>query len=191
MLVCLSLYSDDSTIIFSTPFLLFQRLDCLFPKGNWEGFLSNFTFKRIRLIRKELNSAICSNMYGSRDCLLREGNQRKTNITWYYLQGKWKLLGCIQFFSTPWTVACQAPLSMQFSWPGYWSGWCIPSLSGLPNPGIEPGSPKLQADCLPAELPEKCFTYMWNLKKMYKWAYLQKRKRVTDVETNLWLPGGK
>ena len=33
----------------------------------------------------------------------------------------------------------------------YWSGYPIPFLEGLPNPGIEPGSPTLQADSLPAE----------------------------------------
>ena len=33
----------------------------------------------------------------------------------------------------------------------YWSGWPIPSPGDLPDPGIEPGSPALQADSLPAE----------------------------------------
>ena len=37
----------------------------------------------------------------------------------------------------------------------YWRGQPIPSLADLPDPGIEPGSPVLQADSLPAELPEK------------------------------------
>ena len=37
----------------------------------------------------------------------------------------------------------------------YWSGWLIPSLADLPNPGIKLGSPALQADSLPAELPGK------------------------------------
>ena len=44
---------------------------------------------------------------------------------------------------TPWTVACQAPLSMEFSRPEYWSGLPFPSLEDLPNPGIEPKSPTL------------------------------------------------
>ena len=55
-------------------------------------------------------------------------------------------------FVTPWTVACQAPLSMGFSRQEYWSGWPFPSPGDLPNPGIEPGSPALQADSLPSEL---------------------------------------
>ena len=44
---------------------------------------------------------------------------------------------------------------MEFSWPKYWSGWPFPSPGDLPNPGMEPGSPELQADSLSAELPGK------------------------------------
>ena len=50
-----------------------------------------------------------------------------------------------------WTVACQAPLSMGFSRQEYWSGLPFPSPGHLPYPGIEPGSPALQADDLPTE----------------------------------------
>ena len=57
--------------------------------------------------------------------------------------------------ATPWTVARQAPLSMGFSRQAYWSGLPFPSPGDLPNPGIEPGSPALQADSLPTELPGK------------------------------------
>ena len=51
----------------------------------------------------------------------------------------------------PWTVACQAPLFMGFSRKEYWSGLPFPSPGDLPNPEIEPGSPALEADSLPAE----------------------------------------
>ena len=44
---------------------------------------------------------------------------------------------------------------MEFSRPEYWSGWPFLSLGDLPNPGIEPRSPTLQADSLPAEPPGK------------------------------------
>ena len=54
---------------------------------------------------------------------------------------------------TPWTVACQAPLSIGFPRQECWSGLPFPSPGDLPNPGIEPRSPALQADSLPAELP--------------------------------------
>ena len=56
---------------------------------------------------------------------------------------------------TPWTVAHQAPLSMGFPRQEYWSGLPFPPPGDLPNPGIELGSPALQADSLPAELPGK------------------------------------
>ena len=46
-------------------------------------------------------------------------------------------------FVTPWTVACQAPLSMGFPRQEYWSGLPFPSSGDLPNPGIEPSSPAL------------------------------------------------
>ena len=55
---------------------------------------------------------------------------------------------CDQLFATPWTVTHQAPLSMEFSRQGYWSGLPFPSLGDLPNRGIEPRSPALQADSL-------------------------------------------
>ena len=56
---------------------------------------------------------------------------------------------------TPWTEAHQAPLSMEFSRPEYWSGLLFPSPGDLPNPGIEPGSPTLQVDSLMSEPPGK------------------------------------
>ena len=55
---------------------------------------------------------------------------------------------------TPWTVAYQAPPSVGFSRQEYWSGLPFPSPGDLPDPGIEPGSPALQADALPSEPPE-------------------------------------
>ena len=47
---------------------------------------------------------------------------------------------------TPWTVACQAPLSMGFPRQEYWSGLPFPSPGDLPNPRIEPRSPALQVE---------------------------------------------
>ena len=56
--------------------------------------------------------------------------------------------------ATLWTVALQAPLSMEFSRQEYWSGSPCP-LPGDPlNPGMEPSSPTLQVDSLSPELPE-------------------------------------
>ena len=59
--------------------------------------------------------------------------------------------------ATPWTVAYEAPLSMGFSRQEYWSGFPFPSLGDLPNPGIESGSPALEADALPSEPPGKSY----------------------------------
>ena len=56
---------------------------------------------------------------------------------------------------TPWTVAHQAPLSMVFFKQEYWSGFPFPSPGDLPDPGIKPGPPALQADSLLSELPGK------------------------------------
>ena len=50
----------------------------------------------------------------------------------------------------PWTVACQAPLSMELYRQEHWSGLPFPSPGDLPKPGIEPWSPALQADSLPS-----------------------------------------
>ena len=58
-------------------------------------------------------------------------------------------------FVTPWTVAHQAPLSMGFSRQEYWSGLPFTSPGDLPNPGIKPRSPALQADALTSEPPGK------------------------------------
>ena len=58
----------------------------------------------------------------------------------------------IQLFATPRTVARQAPLSMGFSREEYWSGLPFPSPGDLPDPGIKPRSPVLQADSLLSEL---------------------------------------
>ena len=69
---------------------------------------------------------------------------------------KVKSLSHVRLFATPWTVAHQAPpLSMGFFRQDYWSGLPFPSPEGLPNPGIEPRSPALQADSLPSEPPGK------------------------------------
>ena len=61
----------------------------------------------------------------------------------------------IQSLQTPWTVACQTLLSMELSQQEYWSGLPLPSPGDLPDPGIEPRSPALQADSLLTELREK------------------------------------
>ena len=68
---------------------------------------------------------------------------------------KVKSLSHVQLFATPWTVAYHAPPSMGLSRQECWSGLPFPSPGDLPDPGIKPGCPTLQADTLPSELPGK------------------------------------
>ena len=64
-------------------------------------------------------------------------------------------LSHVRLFSTPWTVACQAPLPMGFPRQEYWSGLPFPPPEDLPNPEIEPRFPALQVDSSPSEPPGK------------------------------------
>ena len=62
------------------------------------------------------------------------------------------MLSYVQLFVTPWTIACHAPLSMEFSRQESWSELLFPPPQDLSDPGIErttPVSPALQADSLP------------------------------------------
>ena len=63
--------------------------------------------------------------------------------------------------ATVWTIACQVPLSMEFCRQEYWSGLSCPPSGDLPNPGIEPGSPALQAGSLASE------PRVWSIKLRY------------------------
>ena len=61
------------------------------------------------------------------------------------------VLSHVWFFATPWTAACQSPVSTGFFQQEYWSGLPSPPPGDLPNPEIKPvspTSPALQADCL-------------------------------------------
>ena len=64
-------------------------------------------------------------------------------------------LTCVLLFATPWTVDCQAPLSMGFPRQEYWSGLPFPSSGYLPNPGIEPASAELAGRVFTTEPPGK------------------------------------
>ena len=73
-----------------------------------------------------------------------------------------KSLSPVLLFGTPWTVAHQAPPSMEFSKQEHWSGLPFPSPGDLPDPGIEPRSPAFQADALTSEPPGKPYPIMEN-----------------------------
>ena len=68
---------------------------------------------------------------------------------------KVKSLSRLRLFETLWPVAHQAPSSMGFSRQEYWSGLPYHSPGDLPDPGIKPGSPTLEADSFQSEPPGK------------------------------------
>ena len=83
-------------------------------------------------------------------------------IAFLLLKVKVKSLSHGQLFATPWTVAYEAPQSIEFSRQEYWSGLPFPSPGDFPNPGIEPRSPTLQTDALPSEPPSLLHSlYIW------------------------------
>ena len=66
-------------------------------------------------------------------------------------------------FQMPWTVFW----SMEFSRQEYWSGLPFPTPGDLPNPGIKPGSPILQADSLPSEPPKLPLLLLSKILRLY------------------------
>ena len=65
----------------------------------------------------------------------------------------------VHFFATPWTIACQAPLSMEFSRQEYWSGLSFPSPGDLPDPEMELASPALASGFFTTVPPGKPSIY--------------------------------
>ena len=63
--------------------------------------------------------------------------------------------------ATPWAVAHQDPLCVRFPRQEYWNGLPFPPLGDLPDPGIKPRSPVLQADSLPFEPPGISLIYVY------------------------------
>ena len=82
---------------------------------------------------------------------------------------KVKSLSHARLFATPWTVAYQAPPSMGFCRQEYWSGLPFPSPGDLPNPGIEPRFPALEADALTSE---PLYMYGWIYMCTYIYIYI-------------------
>ena len=78
-----------------------------------------------------------------------------TLSTKVHLVSEVKSLSRVRLFVTLWTVEDQAPVFMGFSRQEYWSGLLFPSPGDLPDPGIEPMSPALQAGALTSEPPGK------------------------------------
>ena len=92
-------------------------------------------------------------------CLVGAPQQMETQDDFLSWSGLWvsewvKSLSRVRLFATPWTVAHRAPPSMGFSRQEYWSGLPFPSPGDLPDPGMEPRSPALQAEALTSEPKE-------------------------------------
>ena len=68
---------------------------------------------------------------------------------------------------TPWTIACQTLLSMEFSRQEYWSGLPFPSQGDLPDPGMEPRSSALQADIPSYDLTQRDFWISGTLRPFF------------------------
>ena len=99
----------------------------------------------------------------------------------------YKLFSCVQLFVTSWTIACQAPLSMEFSRQEYWSGLPFPSPGDLSNPGIESVSPVLQVDSLTTKPPGKPRPkIMWSLRT---WPSTGMVARAPSLQELWWLAG--
>ena len=105
-----------------------------------------------------------------------------------------RMLSCVWLFVTPWSVACQAPLSMEFPRREYWSGLLFPFSRDLPP--TQGSNPRLlhllhwQVDSLPLAQPGKpCVT--WDLTKIQISTYgISKRiKRMAGDLFPLWKPG--
>ena len=84
-----------------------------------------------------------------------------------------KSLSRVQLFATPWTVAYQASPSMGFSRQEYWSGLPFPSPGDLPDPGIKPRSPALEADALTSE--------PLMTQQSHCWAYTPRRPELKEI----------
>ena len=91
-------------------------------------------------------------------------------------------LNHVRLLVTPWTVAHQAPLSMEFSRQEYWSGFPFLSPGDLTDPGVKPGSPAFQADSLPPEPPGKPSKKSTNNKY---WKHVEKEKYFYTVGGNV------
>ena len=104
-----------------------------------------------------------------------ECKSRKSRNTWKW--SEMKSLSLARLFVTPWIVAYQAPPSIGFFRQEYWSGLPFPSPGNLPNPGIEPRSPTLEADTLTSEPTGK----PWSNRRIWPWSTQWSRGKASRV----------
>ena len=120
--------------------------------GGWER-LRGSSWGGARWVKGE-GYGVGDRQAGRREQIFTAGLRQETACAWHISKSESHSVMSDSVLC-PWTVACQAPLFMEFSRQEYWSGLPCPSPGDLPNPGIEPRSPVLQADSLPSEPPEK------------------------------------
>ena len=94
------------------------------------------------------------------------------------------MLSHVRLSAAPWTVARQAPLSMEFFRQEYWSEWPFPTPGDLPNPGIEPSlpaSPALAGGFFTTVPPRNPQTAIKRKKKKVGNGFLHGRSRKSSV----------
>ena len=131
-------YKPTCSWLWEESYELAMPLESLVPRrpGN------NARIQHQRARPRVIQIALCGNSFPleHRSLLAKPGN------TLAFLYALCEADSHLQLFATPWTVACQAPQSMDFSRQEYWSGLPLLSPGDLPNPRIEPRSLSLQAD---------------------------------------------
>ena len=115
--------------------------------GKNTGVSCHFLLQCMKVKRESEAGQSCPTLSDPRDCSLPGSS----------IHGIFQARAVVSDSATPWTIAHQAPPSMEFSRQEHWSGLPFPSPGDLPNPGIEPGSPALWADALLSEPPGNPF----------------------------------
>ena len=123
------------------------------PWGRKESDMTEWLSLSLSLLSFSLGTFSCIFIDFPGGSVIKKEKERK----------KVKSFSRVRLFATPWTVAYQAPPSMEFSRQEYWSGLPFPSPGDFPDPGIESGSPALQADSLPSEPPGKTPMGRWQM----------------------------
>ena len=94
---------------------------------------------RIGNIRKSLLQTMTEVAFGNLNWLGRRGGQEQVETSVLYIVCmRVQSLSAVWLIAAPWTVACQAPLSMEFSRQVYWSELPFPTRGDLPDSGIKP-----------------------------------------------------
>ena len=131
-----------------------QSMGSLRVGHDWETSLSLFTFMHWRRQRQPTPVFLPGESQGRGSLMgCRRWGCTELDTTEATYHAVCNLFSHIRLFAALWTVAHQALLSMGFSRQEYWSGLPCPPPRDLPNPVIELGSPALQVDSLPSELP--------------------------------------